>query len=290
MLQPLLTIFTPTYNRAYTLPRLYESLCRQTNSNFIWSIVDDGSSDNTKDLVSQWQNEDKVNITYVYQPNGGKMRAHNRGVKDCSTELFFCVDSDDYLEDDAVASIYTEWDRVGNNPTIAGLVAYKAFPHIICEFPQQPSITMFNLLATGFKGDTSLVYRTEILRQHLFPEIEGEKFIGEDYVYNQIDREFQLSIFRKILTQCTYYEDGYSCNWNKLYMANPKGWALYYDQKSTFYPLSKHRMVYVAYYIAFCWIGHNHHIIRNSAKPWLTFLCLPLGVQHYFRKKKLYSK
>ena len=106
-----LTVFTPTYNRAYTLGRLYESLCRQSNKNFEWLVVDDGSKDGTEELIKSWQSEEKISIRYIYQENGGKMRAHNRGVKSTETELFVCVDSDDYLVDDGIEKILSFWNR-----------------------------------------------------------------------------------------------------------------------------------------------------------------------------------
>ena len=90
-----LTIFTPTYNRDQLLPKLYASLCQQTNKNFVWSIVDDGSTDGTKSLIREYINENKIDIVYFYQKNSGKYVAHNTGVLRCTTELILCVDSDD---------------------------------------------------------------------------------------------------------------------------------------------------------------------------------------------------
>lgn len=288
-----LTIFTPTYNRAYVLKNLYYSLMRQTNYNFEWLIVDDGSSDNTESLVSEWMSEKKVKISYFKQSNGGKMRAHNRGVKECKTELFVCVDSDDILVDDAVEIIYNEYNIISKRniyDNIAGIIAYRGFPSIICEFPEQELCTMFELLEQGFKGDTVLIYKTNILKKHLFPEIPGEKFIGEDYIYNQIDEEYKLYILRKKLVICKYLQDGYTFNWDRLYMSNPIGWALYYDQKAKYYPISKHKLVLIAYYIAFSLIGKKKKMISSSRYPILTIFCLPLGVIHYFRKIKKYKK
>ena len=106
------TVFTPTYNRAYTLPKLYNSLCRQTSVDFMWLVVDDGSTDNTEELIKGWQEENKVLIEYHKQSNGGKMRAHNLGVKLCNSELFFCVDSDDYISDVAIEHIIDYWNEL----------------------------------------------------------------------------------------------------------------------------------------------------------------------------------
>ncbi len=101
----LLTVFTPTYNRGYCLRNLYESLKRQTSNNFLWLVIDDGSNDNTKELCLEFQKENRVEMVYYYQQNGGKHVAHNKAVEICQTELFLCVDSDDILSDQAVETI-----------------------------------------------------------------------------------------------------------------------------------------------------------------------------------------
>ena len=100
-----ITVFTPTYNRRNTLPALYKSLVEQTNKEFTWLIVDDGSSDGTEDIVAKWMLEGFVDIKYIRQENGGKMRAHNKGVQICDTEYFVCIDSDDFIVFDAIEKI-----------------------------------------------------------------------------------------------------------------------------------------------------------------------------------------
>src|SRR5690554_282230 len=124
-----LTIFTPTYNRGDLIVRVYRSLCQQTCKNFEWLIVDDGSTDHTRTIVAQWIKDKKINIRYIYQQNGGKMRAHNTGVKNSNTELFLCVDSDDYLVENAVEEISDLWCRV-KNEKISGIVALKGYDEL----------------------------------------------------------------------------------------------------------------------------------------------------------------
>ena len=109
-----LTIFTPTYNRAYCLPELYESLLVQNKEDFVWMVVDDGSTDETKKIIDKWICDGKINIIYIYQQNSGKMSAHNRAVKECNTELFMCLDSDDKLTDGAVHKIEKYGNQHGN--------------------------------------------------------------------------------------------------------------------------------------------------------------------------------
>jgi len=107
----LITVFTPTFNRAYILPQLYESLLRQNNKNFIWLIIDDGSSDNTNELVQSWINSNIINIQYHYKVNGGMHTAHNLAYNLINTELNMCIDSDDYLIDNAIEKILTFWGK-----------------------------------------------------------------------------------------------------------------------------------------------------------------------------------
>ena len=119
-----ITVFTPVYNRADTLPRLYESLKRQTDQSFVWIIVNDGSTDESEKLVKTWVTEHKLDIKYFYQENAGKPTAHNQGVKETETELFVCVDSDDYLKDDGIEKILMHWEKYKKKNSI-GIIGYK---------------------------------------------------------------------------------------------------------------------------------------------------------------------
>ena len=121
-----LTVFTPSYNRAYTLHKCYESLLRQTSKDFTWLIIDDGSSDNTKELVDSWINENKIEINYIYQENQGMHGAHNTAYKNIKTELNVCIDSDDYMPDDAVKKIISFWNK-NKRSDLAGIMALDAY-------------------------------------------------------------------------------------------------------------------------------------------------------------------
>ena len=284
-----LTVFTPTYNRAYTLGRLYESLCRQSNKNFEWLVVDDGSEDETEELIKTWQSEGCISIKYIYQENGGKMRAHNRGVKSAETELFVCVDSDDYLVDDGVEKILSFWKEKGREATIAGIVGYrgKNTEETLLDgrFPYERDSTLKDLYKYGFRGDSTLVYRTEILRSFLFPEIEGEKFISEAYVYNQIDRQFQLSVLPQIIIVCNYLEDGYTRNHARLRKDNPIGCALYSNQKAMYAETLKERWVNTINYVSYALAGKKRRILEDSSNKIRTLCCYPLGYLLFLKRK-----
>lgn len=271
---PLLTVFTPTYNRAYTLPQLYESLCRQTGKDFVWSIVDDGSTDGTEEMVSRWIGEQRIPILYRWQPNGGKMRAHNRGVRECTTPLFMCVDSDDFVPDDLVDSIREKWPLISGKGSVAGFVAYKSIKGedgdvgVKCPFPGGDCVSLERLYDSGFFGDTTLVFKTELIRRFPFLEVEGETFSTEAYAYDQIDRaEYVYQPVEEVWTICTYLPDGYTLTEKKLYAKNPKGWALYYNQKALFTGrrLSQEKVEYGILYMIFARRSGMKHIYRQSA-------------------------
>ena len=116
-----ITVFTPTYNRAYCLHQVYESLIRQSNQNFCWLIVDDGSNDNTKELVRCWNKDGKIEIIYIYQENQGMHGAHNTAYANIETELNICIDSDDFLPNNAIALILEKWEVVKEDDSIAGI-------------------------------------------------------------------------------------------------------------------------------------------------------------------------
>ena len=111
-----LTVFTPTYNRADLLTRCYESMKRQTNQTFIWMIIDDGSSDNTRELVNKWlQEEHDFLLEYYYKKNGGLHTAYNEAIAHIETPLCVCIDSDDFMPDNAVEVILDFWDKYGSD-------------------------------------------------------------------------------------------------------------------------------------------------------------------------------
>lgn len=252
----MLTIFTPTYNRGYILPKAYQALCNQTCQEFLWLIVDDGSTDETEKIVQSWIEEDKISISYYRQPNGGKMRAHNRAVQLCTTELFVCIDSDDYLVEDAVESILNLWNSIKEKDGLAGIVAYRGKDpqHTMFgeSFPEVKTAALQELYQKGFFGETTLIYRRDVLSRYPFPDFEGEKFIPEAVAYDRIDRLYPLYILPKILTICGYHDDGITRSIDRQRWNNPKGWLLYYQQRIEYEPVSVLRYKYIAHAICFC--------------------------------------
>lgn len=234
-----LTIFTPTYNRAYSLPRLHDSLLKQDTSLFKWLIVDDGSTDNTKELVDGWIREGKLEIKYMYQKNAGKMAAHNLGVKECDTELFLCCDSDDWMAENSIKPALDFWNAyqkelsgmVGpkrlHQKELSGMVGprdnKKSDTDSLETLPKnEKTDTLSGLYKKGYFGETALFFKTSVIRQYPFPVIDGEKFIPEGYVYRQLDDKYELLIYPTYCMDCEYQPDGYTNNGLKLKIKNPK--------------------------------------------------------------------
>lgn len=250
-----LTVFTPTYNRRNLIARTYESLKNQTCLDFVWLIVDDGSTDDTKSLIDSYIAEGIIDIRYHYTENGGKMRAHNKGVMLCDTELFMCLDSDDWLKKDSVSEIYACIDKVADEK-VAGIVAHKGKtetePLYDVDFPKGKDYSpLFELYLGGFKGETTLVYKTTVLREYMFPEIEGEKYVPEDYIYDKIDAKYTLYVLPKIITVCELVESGYTDSLKALKRNNKEAWYLYYEQRAFITPICLLKFKYLGYYIIY---------------------------------------
>lgn len=223
-----LTVFTPTYNREKYLERLYNSLLNQKNKAFKWIIVDDGSIDNTEEKVKQFIAENKLEIIYYKQKNSGKHVAHNKGVELCDTELFFCVDSDDYLTEDSVQTILNIWNNKNNDRVYSGIVALKGHSDECVMANQMPKNIQESTLSDlynkyGKKGETALIFRTIYLKNNKFPIFNDEKFLSEEVVYNEIDKIAPLIVVNKIIYIMEYLEDGITKNYIKLWKSSPNG-------------------------------------------------------------------
>jgi len=225
----LLTYFTPTYNRAHTLPKLYESLKNQTKKDFIWLIVDDGSKDNTRELVEQWQSEGVVEIQYVLKENGGKHTAIDMSNQVCTTAYINCIDSDDYLSIDSTEVLYKYLDEVSKDGSLCGIVARKA--HFSGEpfnksFPNETEKMYFKELATKYNHvqDTNLIFKTALVKNYHFPIFEEERFVTESVFYNQFMLDYKMLAIPELLYLAEYQADGYTKQGMRLFFKNPQGY------------------------------------------------------------------
>ncbi|PLR68740.1 glycosyltransferase family 2 protein [Bacillus sp. UMB0893] len=282
-----LTIFTPTYNRSYTLYKCYESLLRQSSHDFVWLIIDDGSTDDTGKLVDGWINENKIKITYFYQDNQGMHGAHNTAYEKIETELNVCIDSDDYLADDAVEKIVEYWKKYGGEK-YAGLVGLDATPDGEIIGTKMPGnlneSTLSNLYAKyKVKGDKKLVYRTELIKKTPpYPIFPGEKYCPLSYKYVLIDQMYPLLVMNKILCHVEYLPDGSSMNMMSQYKRNPKGFAFYRKIGIQYSPTFKDRFRESVHYVSSSLMIKNKRFLIDSPRFLTTLLTVPLGIVLYF--------
>lgn len=280
---PLLTVFTPAYNRAHTLCRTYQSLKEQDCKEFIWLIIDDGSTDNTMELVRQWQKQEKdFEIRYIYKENGGMHTAHNMAYENIDTELNVCIDSDDMLSKGAVRKILHKWSEV-KEQGYAGMIALDADMNtgeiIGTGFQEQiKETTLSGYYASGGMGDKKLIYRTEIINQYpAYPVFEGEKYVALSYKYRLIDQEYQLAILNDVVCDVEYQADGSSGTMLKQYLSNPKGFA-FWRKVCMQYPESKKRLfIDCVHYVSSSIISKNRKFVKESPRKWMTILAIPFG-------------
>lgn len=279
-----LTIFTPTYNRAFALPNLYKSLCRQTDKDFIWLIVDDGSSDETAQLIASFKEQNEIPIEYFYQENHGKYVAHNCGVEKCDTELFMCVDSDDMVSVDCVETIKEVWSKVKGRDKLAGVV----FPRDIGERAYFNNPTSFDTLHGYYSrkeivGDTALLFDANILKQFSFPVISDEKFMTEQVLYNMIDDKYVLHAYDKKIYVGGYLDDGLTKNIDKTHWNSPQNTLLMYMSNSVYLDKLIDRIKNYGCYLA--WRAErNLRSLEITKKPRLSTMVLGWLLSFHYKK------
>lgn len=234
----MITVFTPAYNRAYCIENLYKSLLRQTDKDFEWVVVDDGSTDDTEALISSFIADNKISITYIRQANGGKHTAINRGLDVAQGSLFIIVDSDDYLTDDAIETISEAALPIAEDESMAGVIGLRVHQDgraisagITAE---QIDATALELrFRYGITGDLAEVVKTQVLKKYTFPVFEGEKFSPEALVWNRIANDgLKFRLINKAVYCCEYLPDGLTAGIVKARMKSPRGTVLCYSELS----------------------------------------------------------
>lgn len=228
------TVLTPTFNRAHTLPAVYESLCAQTLGDFEWLIVDDGSTDDTATLVRRWMAEGRITIRYYWQENGGKHVAFNHGIRVARGELLLTLDSDDTVLHDALARLKAHWLAIPHRERFSGVTGLSVDPkgRVIGSTLDQPVLdaSPLDLMAqNNYEGDKWGFQRTDLLRVCPYPEIPGEPFIPEGFVWNRIADQFLIRFVNEPLRVVEYRTDGLSAGLLSLRVRSATGVMLYYS-------------------------------------------------------------
>lgn len=283
MNKPTLTVFTTTFNRAYCLPRGYEALKRQTCKDFKWVIVDDGSTDNTQELVHRWIEEALVPIEYYYKSNGGMHSGYNEAFKHIDTELNVPIDSDDYMTDNAVELIVSNWRKYGDNEKYAGMVGLDIYGDgktVGTQFPAGLKAVRSQDMQSihHVYCDKKYVFRTDVIKQYLpYPEYEGEKFVPLNYPYHLACQHYELLCFNEPWCVVEYQPDGSTLNMLKQYRRNPQGFAYERNIKMVIYPTLRQRFKNAIHYVSCCLFSNKVKLKNATNKP-LLILAIPFGV------------
>lgn len=277
-----ITVFTPTYNRAYSLADVYASLLRQTNQDFEWLIIDDGSQDNTKELVENWISENKIPIRYIYQKNKGMCGAHNTAYDNIQTELNVCIDSDDFLTDHAVETILRYWKKYGTkrHSGILGLDVLKTGEILGIEFEKSPMDVTFTGLKKqyGDIGDKKFVCRTEVINQYpRFPEYENEKFPSVGILYRFMAKDYKFIGINEKLCVVDYRDDGNSRNKISQYLKNPNAFADYRIERMKIDESFKNRFKNAIHYVSSQLIAEKKIFSKDLPYKSYIILASPFG-------------
>ncbi len=291
-----LTIFTPAYNRAELLVRCFESMKRQTNQNFIWMIIDDGSTDNTRAVVEGWMEEPLgFELQYYYKENGGLHTAYNEAIAHIKTDLCVCIDSDDFMPDDAVEKILSFWAQHGSDD-VAGIVGLDCDldGSVIGDpLPDQKCVNLIDLLIGKYpihNGDRTNVIRTELYKKYapmrVFP---GEKNFNPHYMHLQISQEYDFLVLNENLRFVEYQPGGMTNSMLWQYASSPNSFAEIRKLYLSFSGTSlKFRVKHSIHLVSSCILaGSAKRAVKESPRKALAVLCLPAGwlLSVYIRHK-----
>jgi glycosyltransferase involved in cell wall biosynthesis len=277
-----LSIITPTYNRAELLPRCYDSLQKQTSCDFEWIIVDDGSTDNTAEVVASFSSN-HFPIIYVKKSNGGKHTALNAAHAYVHGKFVMILDSDDYLAETAVQDVSDAWGRYEQDQKIGIVTFLKGTDrdHPVCAVADYdvPVEIMHYRRIRFIRTDCCEVIRAELFRKYPFPEYQGEIFLAESALWDRVSFTHKCVYINSVVYFCEYLEGGLTQSGRKLRLRNPYGGMftseLRMDRRNALKDRIKNGLLYNCYGKA---AGIPlKELFRKCRSPWLALLCAPGG-------------
>lgn len=233
-----LSVLTATYNRANFLEKLYKSILKNIETSNIkaeWIIIDDGSIDNTREVIENLFFENRIEIKYLFQKNLGKMEAINRGMKEVTGEIIVDCDSDDFFADNAFEIIEQNASKLLENEKIYALcflkqdllgnISGKMFPK---NYMESKMIDLY--FKQDIKGEKILVFNAEIRKKYKHELEKNEKFITEARMYHKMDEKYKIICINEIIEIGEYQDDGYTKNIRKTFFNNPNGYYMYFKE------------------------------------------------------------
>ncbi len=291
-----ISILTPTYNRANLLSNLYQSLLKNKidGIEIEWLIMDDSSTDDTKELIKQWAQENKIGILYNEQEHQGKMVAINNLVEKATGDVIIECDSDDYFTDEAFSIIKKTWQENKNRTNCYAMCFLKYNSNnenMGRNFPKKET-TMFDLyFKDGETGEKALVFFSKIRKQYIHKLEQQEKFVTEARMYHEMDLQYKMICINKPIMICEYQEDGYTKNVKKQFIENPFGYFEYFkeifshDMKNVTF---KKRLYVIKHYILFGYLTKAKKPVQNVKGIYNKLLYLLLYIPGVIKTKMYY--
>lgn len=277
-----LTVFTPTFNRAFCLPQLYESLLRQTSKNFQWLIIDDGSEDNTQELIKTWICENKIKIQYVKKENGGMHTGHNLAYKLIESELNICIDSDDFMPNNAVELILKTW-RTSQEKDVAGIVGLDATKDGNIIGTELPDIAKGRFIDIYEKyncsGDKKVVLRTDVVKQYSpYPKYNNERLVPLGSLYNLIGKDYNFIYANEVYCIVEYLADGSSNGIYKQYKQSPRGFAYARKMNNKITKISSSQIKNSIHIGSSAIFAKDICLLKEEGRTFWNILMFPMGV------------
>ena len=281
----MISIITATYNRESLLKRLYDSLCKQESKSFEWVVVDDGSIDNTENLITEFKNENRINIIYLKKENGGKHTALNLGIELANFPYVFFVDSDDVLPENSIKTIIDKIGKISlrsDYKNLAGICGDKAHldGQVVGSVLEGEIVCSYIDFRYKYKiiGDKAEIFKTEILKKYKFPVFENEKFCPEALIWNRISKEYNMFFFNKTIYLCEYQNDGLSKQNYRIRKNSPNATLLYYKELYSNYNVGYYfkmrSLINFWRFYFFCYSSRTIITIPKSIESFLIFLIL----------------
>ena len=277
-----LGIITTTYNRDYSIHQVYESLLKQKNKDFKWLVIDDGSTDDTEEIIQNYINENKIEIEYIFQENKGMTQARNLGYENIDTEINTMIDSDDWLEDDAVEKIINFWNE-NKNDKVSGIIALneridgeqggKKLPEGITQCTYTELHDKYNCT-----GDKKLIFRTDLSKEYPYPKFEGEKNFPASYKFRLLDLKYEMLLMDEVVCIVDFNENGATFQRVKQYQKSPKSYAFYRNEMMRI--SNNHKFIFkqALHYISSSKFANNKNYIKEASKKFHVIVALPLGL------------
>lgn len=267
-----ISVLTATYNRANLLSKLYESIVNNLNENIEveWLIMDDGSTDETQNVINKFIEENKFQIKYFFQENQGKMQAINNLIENAQGDLIIECDSDDYFTNNAFEVIKNAFEKNENRMKEFYALCFLKYDqtgkNMGNNFKNETS-KMFDLyFKEGENGEKALVFNSNIRKQYKYELENGERFITEARMFHKMDEKYNIICINKPIMICEYQNEGYTRNIDKQFTNNPYGYFEYFKeilQKNMKGVTLKKRLYAIKHYILFATLTKQKNIVRK---------------------------